>query len=438
MPKVTHYPNHKKNNSISTPILFLISFRRSKMNKKISWLLLSLILVVSMVLSACGTAATPTPTAVPPTSVPPTKAPLVLGMVLVGPYNDGGWSQATYEGTQYVVSKMPGSKLVYIDNSFNQKTTPAQQAEQLLTQGATVIIFNSDSFMDDSNTFAAAHANIPTIMLSGDQNWAEGQNYKNIPNMIDIMGRMEYMKNIAGCAAALTTQTGKIGFLGPLINSETRRLADSAFLGAQYCWTKVLNKKASDLTFSVTWIGNWFNIPGQTLDPTQVADTFFTTGFDVVISGIDTTEALVEAKKQTDAGKKVFAIPYDFKDACTQDPTVCLGVPYFNWGPALLKNMQSIAAGDWKPHFEWNQPDWANFGSPDSGAVGFNIGQALSADNTTTLQKFISDLAGGLNLWTGPINLQDGTVYLKDGEVATDQQIWYAPQLLAGMQGQSK
>jgi len=359
-------------------------------------------------------------------------------MILVGPYNDGGWSQATYEGVQYVESKIPGTTLVYVDNSFNLKTTPAQQAEQLLTQGAKVIIFNSDSFMDDSNTFAAAHPDIPTIMLSGDQNWADGQNYKNIPNMIDIMGRMEFMKNIAGCAAALTTQTGKIGFLGPLINSETRRLADSAFLGAQYCWTKVLNKKASDLTFSVTWIGNWFNVPGQTLDPTQVADTFYNTGFDVVISGIDTTEALVEAKKMTDAGKKVFAIPYDFKDACTQDPTVCLGVPYFNWGPALLKNIQDISAGTWKAHFEWNAPDWANFGSPDSGAVGFNIGQALSADNTTTLQKFISDLGGGLNLWTGPINLQDGTVYLKDGEVATDQQIWYAPQLLAGMLGKSK
>jgi simple sugar transport system substrate-binding protein len=40
-------------------------------------------------------------------------------------------------------------------------------------------------------------------------------------------------------------------------------------------------------------------------------------------------------------------------------------------------------------------------------------------------------------LWKGPLNLQDKTVYLKDGETATDQQIWYLPQLLQGMQGQS-
>jgi simple sugar transport system substrate-binding protein len=398
-------------------------------------------LVASMVLAACTPAATTAPTTAPttPAATATTAAvPMTVGLILVGPYNDLGWSQATYDGTQYAIGKVAGAKLVYIDNAFShQGTTPAQLAEQLLTQGATTIIFNSDAFMDDSNTFAAAHPTVPVIMLSGDQNWKDGQGYKNIPNMIDIMGRMEYGKEIAGCSAALTTQTGKIGFLGPLINPETRRLAASAFLGAQYCWTKVLNKKASDLTFSVTWIGNWFNIPGQTLDPTQVADQFFNTGYDVVISGIDTTEALAEAKKATDAGKTVFAVSYDFKDGCSQAPAVCLGVPYFNWGPALLQNFQDISAGTWKAHFEWNGPDWKNFNSADSGAVGFTIGQGLSAANATTLQKFITDLSGGLNLWTGPINLQDGTVYLKDGEVATDQQIWYLPQLLAGMEGKS-
>ncbi len=53
------------------------------------------------------------------------------------------------------------------------------------------------------------------------------------------------------------------------------------------------------------------------------------------------------------------------------------------------------------------------------------------------MDAFIDELAGGLNLWTGPIALQDGTAYLEDGEEATTQQIWYLPQLLEGMEGQS-
>ena len=91
------------------------------------------------------------------------------------------------------------------------------------------------------------------------------------------MGRMEYGKMIAGCAAALSTQTGQIGYLGPLINDETRRLVNSAYFGARHCWENAGNDPA-DLSFTVNWIGFWFNIPGQTLDPTQVTNDFFDSG----------------------------------------------------------------------------------------------------------------------------------------------------------------
>jgi len=69
--------------------------------------------------------------------------------------------------------------------------------------------------------------------------------------------------------------------------------------------------------------------------------------------------------------------------------------------------------------------------------VGFDKGAALSADASTALDSFIAELAGGLNLWTGPINLQDGTPLLADGVVASDLEVWYLPQLLEGMEGQS-
>ncbi len=46
--------------------------------------------------------------------------------------------------------------------------------------------------------------------------------------------------------------------------------------------------------------------------------------------------------------------------------------------------------------------------------------------------------SGEINPWTGPIVLQDGTEYVAEGEVATEQQIWYLPQLLQGMEGPSQ
>ncbi len=199
-----------------------------------------------------------------------------------------------------------------------------------------------------------------------------------------------------------------------------------------------MEKTAADLEFKVTWIGFWFNIPGVTLDPTQVADDFYNTGYDVVISSIDTTEALTEAKKFAADGKQVWAIPYDFSGACEGADEVCLGVPYFNWGFMYVDAINSIEDGTWEPSFELVGPDWADINNPDTSAVGFNKGGALSADNAALVDKFIGELGGGLNLWTGPINLQDGTAYLADGVVGTDLEVWYLPQLLEGMEGQSE
>jgi simple sugar transport system substrate-binding protein len=419
------------------------------------WRVLAVAAVVVMLAAACAPAATPTqapatqapaPTQPPAaaTEAPATEAPMapppVLGLVLVGPYNDHGWSQAHYDGAQYVVDSLPGFKFVYIDkaNSADRPgTTPDQLAESLLAQGANVIDFSSDDMKDAANTFAQNHPDIPVIMASGDQQWQDGKDYKGFPNMTNTMGKMIYGKMIAGCAAALTTTTGQIGYLGPLINDETRRLASSVYLGAKYCWTNYLGKDAASLQFKVTWIGFWFNIPGFTSDPTQVADDFFNSGYDVVVSGIDTTEALAEANKYAGQGQQVWAVSYDYKDGCAEAPSVCLGVPYFNWGPSYLKVLKSVQDGTFQPEFAWNPPDWSDINNPDTSAVGFAKGEGLSADASSTLDKFIGELGSGLNLWTGPVNLQDGTAYLQDGETATDQQVWYLPQLLEGMEGQS-
>jgi len=410
-------------------------------NKRL-WVLLALVTIVALLVTACQPAATPTP--VPPTAVPPTAAPtpFIFGVILVGPYNDHGWSEAHYTAGQYAEKQVPGAKMIYVDNvnaAAKPGVTVPQLVDDMISKGAKIILTTSDDFKDGTLEAAQNHPELPIINVSGDHALKEGKDYQAPSNEANFMGRMEYGKMIAGCAAALTTQAGKIGYLGPLINDETRRLVNSAYLGANYCWTNYLKKNAADLKFKVTWIGFWFNIPGQTLDPTKVADDFYNGGYDVVISGIDTTEALVEASKMVKAGKKVWAIPYDFEGACNEAPEVCLGVPYFNWGPAYVKAIKAVQDGTYKQYWDWNGPDWKDINNPDTSAVGFVKGTALSADASAKVDTFIKGLGdGSIVLFKGPLNYQDGTTYLKDGEVATDLQVWYMPQLLQGMEGPSK
>ncbi|MGO9307400.1 MAG: BMP family lipoprotein [Spirochaetia bacterium] len=365
---------------------------------------------------------------------------LTIGLVLVGPYNDQGWSQANYDAVQYVVKNVPGTQMKYIDKANpadRPGTTVSQLGESLVAQGAKLIVFSSDDMADEAVKFATAHPDVFVIMTSGSQVWKDGKTYQDLPNMINIMGRMEFGKMIAGVAAAMTTQTGQIGYLGPLINDETRRLSSSVYLGARYAWTKYLKKDPSTLKFKVTWIGFWFNIPGVTSDPSQVADDFFNSGYDVVVSGIDTMEAVTEAAKFAAQGKKVWAVPYDYSSAYQTSPEVNLGVPYFNWGPAYATAVKAAMSGKWQSHFEWNAPDWKNINGPNTSAVGFNKGKALSRAASAAVDTFVRELSGGLRLWKGPLALQDGTSYLDAGMAATDQQVWYLPQLLQGMEGQS-
>ena len=188
--------------------------------------LVLLIVAVGLFAVACGSTATTTTTAAPattattaaPAQTTTTTAPagstttvaaskpFTFGLVLVGPYNDHGWSQANYEGGQYVEQKLPGSKMIYVDkanSSDRPGTTASQLAEDLVNQGAQMIFFTSDDFKDEAVKFAKAHPDIPVEFTSGDTAWKDGKDYQNLPNLSDIMGKMEYGKMIAGVAAAL-------------------------------------------------------------------------------------------------------------------------------------------------------------------------------------------------------------------------------------------
>ena len=363
--------------------------------------------------------------------------PYVFGLLLVGPYNDHGWSQAHFEAGKYVEKKIPGTKMIYIDKvnpADRPGVTIPQLVDDMAEKGAKLIIANSDDMKDGIREAARMHPEINFIHISGDD-VLTGKAPKNLSN---FMGKMFYGKMMAGFVAAMTTKTGKIGYLGPLVNEETRRLAVSAYLGAKYAWEHVLKRDPAKLKFQVAWIGFWFNIPGVTADPSRVAQNFFNTGYDVVLSGIDTTEAVVVAKQKRKEGKAVWAVPYDYIGACRGAEDVCLGVPYFNWGPGYVSFVKASMASKWTSRWVWLGPDWKDINNPDTSTVGFVTGPALSSSAKAALDTFIKDLGTGkARLFKGPLYYQDGTVFLKKGQVAADKQIWYMKQLLKGMSGQS-
>jgi len=394
---------------------------------------------------------------------------VIFGVVLVGPNDDRGWSTSHYEAGLYVEENLPGSQMLFFE-SLNPADTPETTlmdvVEIMVDDGATVIFTTSDSFEEDTNGVAEVFPDVTFINITGSNaiqasGIVEGDHaieheLPELPsaNVGNFNGYMEIPRMIAGCAAALTSETGSIGYLGALINPETRRLAASSYLGARYCADNYRDDiSADDISFEVVWIGFWFNIPGVTLDPTEVAQGFLDGGADVIISGIDTTEAITVAGQYTAEGDQSYGIPYGNVNGCSEAPESCIGAAYYNWGPAYLDVINRVLDGTWEQEWLWLQPKWDEinedgyYTDSEASVIGFKLGEGLSAETIEILNTFAADIEafqtdpaneGQIFGWQGPINLQDGTVLAEEGESVSLLDIWFLPQLLEGMTGASE
>lgn len=376
----------------------------------------------------------------------------VVGMVLVGPHNDKGWSQAHVEGACAISKENPQVRFVFFDN-LNPvgapETTLNDVVSQMIAQGAKLIITTSDSFKDDTVKVAKANPDTTFINISGDD-----AAYDGAPaNLSNFTSQLSISRMIAGCEAALLTKTGNVGLLGPRVIPETLRDQSSAYLGFKYCLDKFRPNEFPKPTFKVTWIGDWFNIPGVTLDPTEEVKSFYDTGFDVVISGIDTTEALDVAATSRKEGKEVYAIATDNRHACEDvTPAVaCAGAQYYNWYPAYSRAISMAMAGQWKQTFEWYGPNWDNINDEKTSNVGFVFGSEVPKDVQDKVNAFIADIAKEaksadniLPLWKGPLSYQDGKPLIEKGYLPAFQKptegpsVWYQEDLLQGMIGAGK
>lgn len=388
----------------------------------------------------------------------------VFGMILVGSRDDQGWSQAHVEGGEYVVEKLAeegvDARMIVFENLnvvVNPNVTLIDVVAEMVDEGAELIFTTSDAFEPDTLEAAEEFPDIKFVHISGSavlgvtpadvfpERFESAEPLEAPANFANLMGEMEFGKMIAGCAAALTSDTGRISYLGPLINAETRRLVASTYLGARYCYENYAGGNPEDLSFEVIWIGFWVPTP-DTLDPVQVTNTFFDTGSDIVISGIDPQDALIVAGQRRGQDDDVYAVPYDYELACNTAPEACLGVPYFHWGPEYLRLVNLVRNDEFEQEWTWVGPDWGDINNPDTTTVGWRNGPALPEDAAADLEAFIGEMTafmtdpaneGRFFLWEGPLNFQDGTELAAEGEWVDPLEVWYLPQLLEGITGDS-
>jgi basic membrane protein A len=319
-----------------------------------------------------------------------------VGMVLIGPHDDGGWSQAHYEGLLYLEKEVPNVHVAYIEN-VPEGADSEQVFRSLARKGFKLIIGTSFGFGDAMETVAGEFPEVMFIHMTGIKS-----NQKNFGN---LMGAMENMKYLAGMlAGARAKQDGnpKLGYIATFPIPEELRLGNAFALG--------MRKTCPECTLDVRWISTWH-------DPVAEKDgaaSLFDAGAQVVFTGADTPAPADVAQEK---GK--WGITYDFVGSCKVER--CLTAPYWNWGPEYARVTKGVIDGTYKPG--WDYFD-ANTGA--LGLYGFMEGQELTPglkDLDPAVIQEVRDILAKMqkgeftrfDVFAGPIKDNKGNIVVPEG-----------------------
>lgn len=377
------------------------------------WLIFSLLMIASLLISACQPSAkTEEPAKTEEAAATQPAAPAETGglqipdieegkfnvaMVMIGPHDDGGWSQAHYEGLDYIGKNVPNTHVAYIEN-VPEGADSEQVFRSLARKGFKVIFGTSFGYMDPMETVAGEFPDSKFIHISGYK--SNGENFGN------LFGAMENMKYLAGMIAGARAKADgnpKLGYMATFPIPEELRLGNAIALG--------MKQTCPECTLDVRWINTWH-------DPVlekEAAASLFDAGAQVVFTGADTPAVADVAQEK---GK--WGITYDWSGSCKVER--CLTAPYWNWGPVYANVVKGIQDGTYKVGWDYFDAD-----SGGLGIYGLMEGQEmtkgmqdLSPEVMTKVKDTLAQMLAGqfnrFNVFSGEIKDNKGVVIVPAGE----------------------
>jgi basic membrane protein A len=357
------------------------------------WQVGALLLELSMILVACERAEVVGGFEIPTVE----EGKFNVAMVLIGPHDDGGWSQAHFEGLEFIEENIDDVHTAYIEN-VPEGADSEQIFRSLSRKGFDLIFGTSFGYMDPMETVAGEFPDTMYIHISGIKS--------NMTNFGNLFGAMENMKYLAGMlAGARAQQDGnpKLGYMATFPIPEEIRLGNAIALG--------MRRTCPECTLDVRWINTWHD----PIIEKEAAASLFDAGAQVVFTGADTPAVADVAQEK---GK--WGVTYDWFGSCKID--ACLTAPYWVWGPVYQEITEGVIDGTYSPGWDYFDADTGALG-----LYGFMEGEELQpgvADLPADVIQEVRDLmaqtlAGSFtrfDVFSGPINDNQGNVVVPAGE----------------------
>jgi basic membrane protein A len=319
-----------------------------------------------------------------------------VAMVLIGPHDDAGWSQAHYEGLQYMCQNVENTHVAYIENVL-EGADSEQVFRSLSRKGFNFIIGTSFGYMDPMAAVAEEFPDITYLHLTGFKS-----NNKNFGNFFGAMEDFKYLAGMLAGSRAKADGNTKIGYMATFPIPEEIRLGNAIMLGVK--------KTCPECTMDIRFINTWH-------DPIKEKDgaaSLFDAGAQVVFTGADTPAVADVAQEK---GK--WGVTYDHPASCKVER--CLTTPYWIWGPEYARIAEQVKAKTYKAGYEYFDAD-----SKAMGLFGFMDGQTptkgvsdLPAADVQlvkdTLATMLAGQFGRFDVFAGPIKDNTGKEILPAG-----------------------
>jgi basic membrane lipoprotein Med (substrate-binding protein (PBP1-ABC) superfamily) len=352
-----------------------------KKMKKFAWLL-TLVVALSLVLSACGSPKTAEPTQAPteaPTEVAateaptqaPTEAPVAepfrVAVVMPSATTDLAFSQSMYDALLRIQTEMGGPEkfeFVFSENMFVVDDAAAA-IRDYATQGYNLVIAHGSQYGSSLQEIAP---DFPETSFA----WGTTVDTFGQPNIFAYEAASQEGGYVNGVLAATLSESGVIGVVGPIETGDAKLYVDGFKAGAI--------ATNPDVTVNVNYIGSFSDVALAS----EAATTHIAAGADVMTGSAQMVVGAIG--KAQEANVLWFGTQ---SNQTSLAPTIVVANQVYHWEIALREMISLIQAGTLGG--KTFTANLANGGE----VIEFNPDYALPAEAMTLAETTIQGIIDG-------------------------------------------
>jgi basic membrane lipoprotein Med (substrate-binding protein (PBP1-ABC) superfamily) len=378
-----------------------------------------MLLVISLLIAACGQAATPTeaPTepAAEPTDLPveePTAEPveeepcLIIGALHGGPVTDAGYNQAMHDSVMAIKENIPCVEIIEAEN-VPEEAGATSTMENMIQEGAGMIIATAFNHQYPALELSQKY---PDVIFEHAGGWEMGANFAN------FFGEPPDTWYMMGAAAGQMTESNKLGFVAAFPLGWTLTFINAFQLGAQ--------SVNPDVETVVTYTFGW----GDSAKEADATNSLINQGADVITMHVDSPATVLSTAESRGA----YSIGFQSLAAQQFAPENWITGTGYTLGDTLTWLASGVLDGTWEPIF-------VRCGTADGCMAIAPFGSKVPQEVQDKVNEVKGDVeTGAIVVFAGPIVDQDGNVKIPEGEELTADLMGSVDWFVEGVVGSPK